>query len=108
MDYQAIQNILFSQLIDTVTGGITVDIVTVMTAGVSILCIIIALNLLSGVLRDTEMDAVYDKYNSKYGDKPLSRSAGRAENRRQAKSFEKWLSDNKPESSSDYFRKRNY
>lgn len=99
MDYQVAQNNLFAQFIDTLSGGISIDIVTVMTAGVSIFCIIIAINLLGDALRDEQQDKIYDRYNSKYGDKKLSRSEGRAENKRQLASQRRWLENNKPSDS---------
>lgn len=91
MDYQATQNNLFAQFTNTLSGGISTDIATVMTAGVSIFCIIIAIKLVGDALRDSEMDRVYDKYNSKYGDKKLTRAEGRAENKRQSRSMQSWL-----------------
>lgn len=89
---------LFDQMIENLTGGILVDVYGVMTAGVLLICIMLGLRLVVDALSSqTKEDAIYNKYLSDYSGHAVSKREGRAENKRQAKSFQAYLDKHDPE-----------
>jgi len=109
MTPEIIMQSLFDQFIDTLTGGILTDIYTLMTFGVFIICVMLGLRYVAAALNsiaaDKASDALYEKYNSPYGDKRVTAAEGRRENKRINKSMETWLQNNDP---SESLRKKNY